>query len=150
MASRTAAARTRAKVAETRERSDANPRPTRKHGDPQQTARHPKGGRRGLAVRRVEPTRPDRSKFPAGVEGTKKFRAAEEAYEAALKAYRAGEVIEADGNVAPELEADRRKRRAIEHADHEATKEATAPKDRRRSTSRPVVSTTEKGATANR
>jgi hypothetical protein len=93
---------TRALAEETKVGSDANPRQPRKHGDPDEVAKHPKGGRSGLEVKRVQPVRPEREKFGPGVQGTKKYNAASQAYETALEAYRAGEVTEAGGNVQPE------------------------------------------------
>lgn len=84
-------------------------------------------------VKHVAPTRPDRSKFPAGVEGTRKYREAESAYEMALLAYAAEagipdhdgdiaaieaaiETTDAGGNVAPVEEKPRRRTRSAKNA----------------------------------
>jgi hypothetical protein len=66
MATRTARAQAQEKAAETKRRS-----------------------RQPVAVRHVQPVRPVRESFPAGVEGTRAFREAEGKYETALLAYAA-------------------------------------------------------------
>jgi hypothetical protein len=68
VATRTAHAQAQEKAAETKRRSRQRP---------------------AVEVRHVAPTRPERSRFPSGVEGTRKFRAAETAYESALLAFAA-------------------------------------------------------------
>jgi hypothetical protein len=76
MATRSATKVAAEKAATTKAKSDANPRPSRRKAP-------------AVEVRHVEPVRPDREQFPSGVEGTRQFRAAEEAYESALLAFAA-------------------------------------------------------------
>jgi hypothetical protein len=80
MATRTAYAVAQEKAAETKRRSRQRP---------------------AVEVRHVQPVRPSRESFPAGVEGTRRYREAETAYEAALLAYAAevGAPVE-DGDLA--------------------------------------------------
>jgi hypothetical protein len=103
---RTSSTAAKAKATTTKARSDANGRAEKEAREViseivEEAAKPRRRSKPAVTTKRVEPQAPERSKFPAGVEGTKKFRAAEAAYEAALEAFR-GDVTEAGGNVPPE------------------------------------------------